>query len=140
MKTITWKLNLKSNPTKVFDLIATSEGRKKFWAEESKEDEGMIHFSFPNGQTYRGQILKVNPPQEFHLDYFDSLVKFRLTSLKNGGTDLTLINENVSSSDFSEVHAGWISVLMNLKAVADFQCDLRNHNPEKTWNQGYVDN
>ncbi len=41
---------------------------------------------------------------------------------------------------FSEVKAGWVSLLMNLKAVADFKCDLRNHDLEKTWDQGYADN
>lgn len=139
-KTITWRLNLKSSPVEVFQLLTTSEGRKRFWVEESKEEKGLIHFFFPNGQTYKGQILKINPSQEFQLDYFDSLVKFLLTPLKNGGTDLVLTNENVPDSDFLDVHAGWVSVLMNLKAVADFNCDLRNHDPKKTWDQAYVDN
>lgn len=140
MKTITWKLHLHSNPNVAYKLISTPEGRKKFWAEEAPEKSGIIHFLFPNGQTYDSEIIKAVPTKNFHLDYFNSLVKFNLEPSANGGTDLTLINENVSESDFSEVHAGWISVLMNLKAVADFQCDLRNHNRKKTWDQGYVDN
>ncbi len=140
MKTITWKLHLKANPNKVFDLLTSAEGRAKFWSEKANEDGDVIHFLFPNGQTYNSQIIKNIPNKEFHLDYFNSLVKFELKQVENGGTDLTLSNENVPESDFSEVHAGWISVLMNLKAVADFQCDLRNHDPKKTWDQGYVDN
>ncbi|WP_411030154.1 SRPBCC domain-containing protein [Spongiimicrobium sp. 3-5] len=140
MKTITWKLFLKSEPNSVFDLLSTSEGRTKFWSENATEEGRIIHFLFPNGQTYDSQIIKTISNKEFHLDYFNSLVKFKLMPSENGGTDLTLINENVSESDFSEVNAGWISVLMNLKAVADFQCDLRNHDPKKTWDQGYADN
>lgn len=140
MKTITWKIHLKSNPNEVFDLLATSEGRIKFWAEKATEEDGIIHFLFPNGQTYDSRILKNVHNKEFHLDYFDSVVKFQLEQAENGGTDLTLINENVAESDFLEVQAGWISVLMNLKAVADFQCDLRNHHSKRTWDQGYVDN
>ncbi|WP_422104100.1 SRPBCC domain-containing protein [Winogradskyella sp.] len=140
MKVITWKLHLKSDPNAIFDLLSTSEGRKKFWAETATEDKGIIHFVFPNGQAYDSKIIKAIPPRAFHLDYFNSLVKFHLEPSENRGTDLILINENVTESDFPEVNAGWISVLMNLKAVADFQCDLRNHNPKKTWDQGYVDN
>jgi len=29
---------------------------------------------------------------------------------------------------------------MALKAAHDFGVDLRNHDPELTWDQGYVDN
>ena len=140
MRTITWKLHLKSDPKAVFALLATDAGRKKFWAEKAVEENGIIHFVFPNGQTYDSHIIRGVPDKEFYLDYFESLVKFQLTLAENGGTDLTLINENVPESDFSEVNAGWVSVLMNLKAVADFQHDLRNHDPKRTWDQGYADN
>ncbi|PRX54787.1 SRPBCC family protein [Flagellimonas meridianipacifica] len=140
MKTITWKLHLKSNTQDVFSLLSTSEGRKKFWAERADEDNGVINFLFPNGQTYKGRILEMIPNKRFHLDYFDSMVKFHLKPSHDGGTDLVLINENVQENEFSEVNAGWISVLMNLKAVADFQCDLRNHDSKRTWDQGYAEN
>ena len=140
MKTLTWKLRLKSAPKAVFDLLTTAEGRKKFWAEKAIAENGIIHFIFPNGQTYNSHIIREIPDKEFYLDYFGSLVKFLLTRGENGGTDLTLINENVPESDFAEVNAGWVSVLMNLKAVADFQHDLRNHDPKRTWDQGYADN
>ena len=140
MKTITWKVLLKSDSDTVFALISTPEGIRRFWSEDATEEGNIIHFLFPNGQTYSSQIIKAIPNKEFHLDYFNSLVKFKLKSTKNGGTDLTLINENISESDFCEVKSGWISVLMNLKAVAEFQCDLRNHDPKMTWDQGYADN
>jgi hypothetical protein len=35
--------------------------------------------------------------------------------------------------------AGWISVLLGLKAAADFRIDLRNHRPGCTWESGFVD-
>ncbi|WP_422858181.1 SRPBCC family protein [Flagellimonas sp. S174] len=140
MKTITWKVHLKSSPKTVFSFLSTSEGRAKFWAEKANEEDNMVHFVFPNGQTYNSKILKSVPNQKFCLDYFESLVRFELEPLDDGGTDVTLINENVPDDEFNEVHAGWVSVLMNLKAAVDFQCDLRNHDPKKTWNQGYLDN
>ncbi|MEM9362148.1 MAG: SRPBCC domain-containing protein [Bacteroidota bacterium] len=140
MKTITWKLHLKSNTQDVFNLLSTSEGRKIFWTERADEDNGVINFLFPNGQTYKGRILEMIPNKRFHLDYFDSMVKFLLKPSDDGGTDLVLINENVDENEFAEVNAGWISVLMNLKAVTDFQCDLRNHDSKRTWDQGYAEN
>jgi hypothetical protein len=38
------------------------------------------------------------------------------------------------------VAAGWVSVLLALKAAVDFGVDLRNHDPERTWSTGFVDN
>jgi hypothetical protein len=35
--------------------------------------------------------------------------------------------------------AGWASVLLALKAAVDFGVDLRHHDPERTWDQGYGD-
>jgi hypothetical protein len=35
--------------------------------------------------------------------------------------------------------AGWGSGLMALKGVMDYGVDLRNHEPMRTWDQGYVD-
>jgi hypothetical protein len=35
--------------------------------------------------------------------------------------------------------AGWVSVLLALKAAADFRVDLRSHDPQRTWSQGYAD-
>jgi hypothetical protein len=40
----------------------------------------------------------------------------------------------------TEVIAGWVSVLMCLKAAVDFGVDLRAHDPEKHWDNGYVEN
>ena len=140
MKTITWKLHLKSSTKSVFDFLSTTEGRAKFWAEKAEERNGIIHFMFPNGMTYEGKILESIPNQSYSLDYFESLVRFDLEALDDGGTDLVLTNENVPEDEFDEVHAGWVSVLMNLKAAVDFQCDLRNHDPKKTWDQGYLGN
>jgi len=140
MKTISWKVCLEASPSEVFSLLSTDEGRKSFWAEKAQEKDGAIHFEFPNGWSYSGKILKSIPDQEFHLDYFESLVRFQLEPNAEGGTDLLLINEGVPDHDYLEVYAGWVSVLMNLKAVVDHHADLRNHNSEKTWDQGYVNN
>jgi hypothetical protein len=57
-----------------------------------------------------------------------------------GGTDLTLTDAGVREADYAETHAGWVSVLLALKAAADHGVDLRNHDEQRTWDQGFVDN
>ena len=57
-----------------------------------------------------------------------------------GGTDVTLIDEGVPSDDRTEVIAGWVSVLLALKASVDFNVDLRTHDPDRQWDQGYAEN
>ena len=51
-----------------------------------------------------------------------------------------LTDQGIPENDRSEVLAGWVSVLMALKASVDFGIDLRNHNPKWTWDEGYVEN
>ena len=58
----------------------------------------------------------------------------------NDGTDLTLTDEGVADEYRSEVIAGWGSVLMALKRAVDLGIDLRNNDPERTWDQGYFEN
>jgi hypothetical protein len=57
-----------------------------------------------------------------------------------GGTDLELTDRGVPAQDRTEVIAGWVSVLMALKAAVDFGGDLRNHNQQRTWETGFADN
>jgi hypothetical protein len=56
------------------------------------------------------------------------------------GTDLTLTDEGVLAADRTEVIAGWVSVLMALKATVDFGADLRTHDADRQWDTGYVEN
>ena len=139
MRTISWKIHLNSPPETVFDFISTPKGRSKFWAEEANQEGGVIHFRFPSGITYDGQVLKSEPNREFVIDYFDCEVIFKLESAEGGGTDLSLTSE-VPDEMYEEVNAGWVSVLMSLKAAADYGIDLRNHDPTRTWDQGFADN
>ncbi|MGH9769506.1 MAG: hypothetical protein ACREAB_18940 [Blastocatellia bacterium] len=51
-----------------------------------------------------------------------------------------MTDEGAKASDRIEVIAGWVSVLMALKAAVDFGIDLRNHDPQRTWDEGFVEN
>ena len=140
MKDICWKLHLRSSPKKVFTFLSTDKGRAQFWVESAIEKRGSIHFKFINGQEYKGKILGTQPPSQFEVDYFNTNVEFQLAPDGDGGTDLTLRNYRVPAQEYEEVHAGWLSVLLALKAAVDFGVDLRNHDETRTWDQGYVDN
>ena len=137
---IKWRLLLRSSPEHVFKFIASDSGRAQFWAESAVEESGYILFTFLNGWEWRGEILQNKPPFHFSVNYFDSKTSFVLEDDGDGGTDLTLTDEGVLLAHRTEVAAGWVSVLMALKGAADFGVDLRNHDPRRTWDQGYCDN
>lgn len=84
-------------------------------------------------------MLRTEPPSLFEFRYFGSIVAVELAGDGQGGTDLTLTNAGVAETEYQQVHAGWLNVLLPLKAAADFGVDLRNHDPTRTWRQGYVD-
>jgi uncharacterized protein YndB with AHSA1/START domain len=140
MKIINWKIHCRSDIDKVFSFFTSDEGRRKFWAESAVQNNDTIHFMFPNGQEYKSLIKEIRPPNEFAIDYFSSDVTFLLQETDDAGTDLQVINSGVKDEEFYEVQAGWISVLLALKAAVDFNIDLRNHDKTKTWDQQYVDN
>jgi uncharacterized protein YndB with AHSA1/START domain len=138
---IRWRVRLAASPESAFDMLATADGRARFWAESAREIDGEIHFEFPNGMTWRGEIVASERPRRFQVRYFGgSLTTFELAGDGRGGTDLTLTDQGVPADDASETLAGWVSVLLALKAAVDHGVDLRNHDPERTWDQGYADN
>ncbi len=129
-----------SSPEVVYKFLSTDKGREAFWAESSGEKDGIVSFEFINGQTLESRILQQSPPHRFSLTYFgDSRVIFELTENETGGTDLQLTEEDVPQAEWHENDAGWVSVLLMLKARADFGIDLRNHDKNSTWEEGYVD-
>jgi hypothetical protein len=122
-------------------MLATGEGRARFWAESAEERDGVISFIFPGHYRWEGRILERPAPMRFKLIYYGgSTTTFELEPDGRGGTDLTLTDEGVPEADLMEVHAGWVSVLMALKAAVDFGVDLRNHDDARTWERGFVDN
>lgn len=140
LRTISWKVHLSSSPAKVFRVLATPEGRRSFWADSAEGAGDHIEFRFSNGSVLRSRVLSTDPGREFRLTYFDgTTVTFRLQPERSGGTDLLLVEEDVPDATWTENLAGWVSVLLNLKAAVDFGVDLRSRDPERTWENGYVD-
>jgi uncharacterized protein YndB with AHSA1/START domain len=126
---------------RVYQALSTDAGRASFWAESAIERNGVICFVFPNNLTWDARILQADPPHYFVVRYFgDSIAAFTLEQDGLGGTDLTLTDSGASPEDRSEVIAGWVSVLMALKAAVDFGVDLRAHDSQRNWDNGYVEN
>jgi len=138
--TIHWKLHCNSAPQKVFSALATDEGRASFWAESAVEKDDLITFSILGYEPYRSRLLKQVPPLQYCIEYFGTVVEFTLKEDINGGTDLTLLATDVDESIRMEMTAGWVSVLMAMKAYVDHGIDLRNHDRNRTWSAGFVDN
>jgi uncharacterized protein YndB with AHSA1/START domain len=138
---IRWRLHLRAPIEKVYQTISTDAGRASFWAESAVEYDGLIHFVFPNQATWEGRVLQAVPPHRYVVQYYgNSVTTFLLEEDGQGGTDLTLTDAGVPPADRVEVVAGWVSVLMALKAAVDFDVDLRNHDVERDWDHGYVEN
>lgn len=137
---IRWRLHLNSAPAAVFDMLATRDGRERFWAEAAPVDDGHIDFGFPDGTQHRARLVAVEPPTRFALQYFGASATFDIEPDGDGGTDLTLTRRGLPTAERAETAAGWVSVLLALKAAVDHGIDLRNHDPDRTWAQGYVDN
>ncbi|MHA2298811.1 MAG: SRPBCC family protein [Candidatus Hodarchaeales archaeon] len=137
---IRWRIHLKSPPEVVYEFLSTDRGRHGFWAKTS-ENGGKIKFEFPNTYVWEGLILEEKFPSKFLVEYIGgSRACFTLTPDGRGGTDLEVTDAGVPEEHRTEVIAGWGSVLMALKGAVDFGIDLRNHDPERTWDQGYFDN
>ncbi len=138
---VSWRVHLRSAPAVVYELIATASGRRRFWAESAEERDGVVEFHFSNGETWRGRVLERTPPRRFAVEYFGgSRVVFECVDDDVGGTVLTLTESDIVPDQWNDNHAGWVSVLLALKAAADFGVDLRNHDAGRSWREGYVDN
>ena len=75
------------------------------------------------------------------MSYFDrSQLTFELTDT-GPGTHVKLTESGFTGEEhYQENRAGWVSVLLALKACADYGIDLRNHDPDRNWAHGYPDN
>ncbi len=134
------RVHLRSAPQRVYDYLATDAGRGAFWAESAAARDDVIEFRFANGMTHRGRILEADPPRRFAVEYFGgSRARFELTGDGAGGTELELRETGIPPATIDDQRAGWVTVLLNLKAAVDFSVDLRNGDPERTWENGYVD-
>jgi hypothetical protein len=136
---IRWKIHLCSSPNKVHHFLSSDEGRAQFWAEKTEERNGVVSFHLLN-QPYliEGRVLENTSPYQYSIEYFASKVNFILEEDGKGGTLLQMTAFEVNDLYKMEMAAGWVTVLLSLKAAVDFGIDLRNHDSKRTWDQGFA--
>ena len=137
---IRWRMHFISSPAEVFAALGTDAGRATYWAESASEVDVVITFHILNYEPFAGRILKREEPAFFAVEYFGTVVEFSLSSDGAGGTDLSLTATHVDEAIRWEMTAGWVSVLMAMKAAVDHGVDLRNHDSSRSWGDGYADN
>ena len=102
---------------------------------------GRVLFEFPNGESLDAELREAERPRRFAIRYFGgSRVQFDLEPAEPEGSVLTLTETGSPAEALDENRAGWVSVLLSLKAAADHDIDLRNHDPRYCWDEGFVDN
>ncbi len=136
---IRWRMHIPAPPERVYAALDSAEGRRAFWAESAIERDGLIDFEFVNGYRCTSRIVERHPPRVWSVDYIGGEARFELTPDAEGGTDLLLTHTGIPHREWNEVHAGWLNVLFPLKAWLAHGVDLRNHDADRSWDQGYAD-
>ena len=121
-------------------MLASDKGRERFWAERSHQHGELVALDFPDGSQTSMRVTVVERPTRLVVHYFGSETAFQLKAVDQARTDLEVTVSNVPPKELLDVAAGWVSVLLNLKAVLNCGCDLRNHDAERSWQTGFVDN
>ena len=135
---IVWRLRLSATPERVFSAWLTPTDHVKFWSERSDPDAAGFRLHFIDGTVELCRVTESVSPSHIGLQYFGAHVDITLERLADG-TDLTLTARNVPLTEWQDVFAGWLNVLLPFKAWVDFGVDIRSHDPARTWRQGYVD-
>lgn len=139
MEQVSWKVFIQAPPSMVFRYLSEDSLREKFWAEKSQSNGDCFELDFPNGVHTVCRVIDQLEWIRLKIEYFNSIVLFEL-SPRQLGTELKVTNTQIPVGEFPDFLAGWVSVLLSLKAAIQFNIDLRNHDPEKCWDQGFVDN
>jgi hypothetical protein len=135
---IMWRLRLASSPERAFDAWLSPADHVRFWCEQSDYVPLGFRFRFIDGTIEYCTVQRAVRPSHIAYRYFGSLVYVDFERCETG-TDLRLNVVGVPSSDWLDVYAGWLNVLLPFKAWVDHGVDLRNHDPLRTWAQRYVD-
>lgn len=132
------RIRVAAAPAAVYERFATDAGRETFLCESSRSRHGRSVLRFPNGESTAMRVTGFAADRRIEFDYFgDSVcVEFRAG---DAGTVVEL-RTAVAARDHAEILAGWVSVLLALKAAVDHGVDLRNHEPALSWDNGFVDN
>ena len=86
--------------------------------------EAMVDGRFQEALDLYRKVIERLPPARFVVEYLGgTMATFELADDGAGGTDLTLNDIGVPEEHLAEVSAGWVSVLLALKAAVDCGVD-----------------
>jgi uncharacterized protein YndB with AHSA1/START domain len=134
-----WRLSLGSSPERVFELLDTDEGREAFWAQRSRAAPNGFDLAFSDGLEGRVVVVDRELPTRMAIRYFGCDAEFELTPREDGGCLFQVTCRVDDPAAWLDFYPGWVSWLLALKAAADFDLDLRNRSPERSWSDRYVD-
>ncbi len=138
---IEWRVHLSSSPDKAYEAWATDAGRESFWAERSEATPDGFRLSFIGGEVLDVRLIEAVARRRFVFNYFGgSTVTVEIEAAGSGGCDVHLSEVDVFPAEHLENYAGWVSVLLGLKAAVDFRVDLRGHDAARSWARRFVDN
>lgn len=95
---------------------------------------------FPDGSTTTVAVVRQDPPYVLEIVYFGTPTRLVVQASGEHATELRVTASSIPPGDLVEIAAGWVSVLLNLKVAINFGKDLRNHDPTRTWVDGFIDN
>jgi len=120
-------MHLRVSPERVYDALDSDAGRSAFRAEAAPKTPEGVAFVFAGGIRHAARIGERVRPSAWSLNQLGGVARFELA------------DEGVDRSEWNEVHAGWLDVLFPMKAWLEHGVDHRNHDPRRTWTQGYAD-
>lgn len=136
--TLSVKVRLNSPPSVAYERFTTDQGRETFLCESSQNDGTAALLQFPNGETTHLVTRASAANSRFAFEYFCDPVHVEFWAADHG--TIVSLTTTVAVADAADIRAGWVSVLLALKASVDFGVDLRNHDKAHSWDQGFVDN
>jgi hypothetical protein len=121
---IVWRLHLASPPALVYDFLGPDESHSYFWAVSESEP----HLAHTDGSLWHNATVEREPQRRLALHYVGgSVTTFDLVDDGDGGTFLQLTDMGAPAEDRTGVIAGWIALLLALKATVDFSANLGGH-------------
>ncbi len=135
-----WRVNLSAPRELVFDLLTPDLETDPYRASSAGQFDSENGWIAPEGAHLKDATLDLLPPRRIVARYAGGgVATLDLTDDGRGGTDLRLTDIGQQAEDRTELVAGWVSVLLALKASVDFSLDLRDHDHRTFWTGAYVE-
>jgi hypothetical protein len=135
-----WRVNLSAPRELLFDLLTPDLESDPYRASTIGQFDGENGWIAPEGAHLKNATLDLLPPRRIVANYAGGgVATLDLTDDGRGGTDLRLTDIGQVAEDRTELVAGWVSMLLALKASVDFSIDLRDHDHRTFWTGAYVE-